>query len=210
MTHNDNLIYIYGDSHGRFNFSNLPRAHVNKSVNAITMHRIGRDQQIVSFDCKTDLGSGQNVFFFAYGEIDCRCHIKRRLEIGEKLDDVIDRLASQYLKCIEKEITLYKAIIVCAVNPTTNQKDFEAIHGCIDHEFNFQGTDEERILFTTLLNEALQLKCQQHNFLFFNVTDFYKRPDGTLNHDLGDKNVHILNNAHYLIEFEKLLLNMDL
>ena len=197
------MIHIYGDSHARYNFNGLIFPHRNHSVNSTTMHRVGRDKKIIGFS--PDQLSADNIFVLQYGEIDCRCHINRQYKLGRDVHEICDSIVKEYINSIIVNITTYKAIIVCAVIPPTCQKEYEDINGPITHEFPFVGNDIERISYTNMINEYLMLYCKQHNFIFFDPYDSYKRLDGTLRFELSDKTVHIQQNEPILDMFNKLI-----
>lgn len=198
-------IIIYGDSHAKFCFANLNLKHVNKCQFSVTMHRIGRDEQIVNFE-SCDLGNGSNVFVFLYGEIDCRCHIGRQVCQGVDVDLVIDSLVISFFKCIANHIKQYSLIIVCAVPPPTSLEDYNLFHDdSLTHDFPFIGSDPERVSYTNKMNEKLEIECSKHNFIFFDPFNMYKNENGTLNQNFSDKCVHIENNSGFLSAFEQLL-----
>ena len=67
------------------------------------------------------------------------------------------------------------------------------------------GTDEERVLYTQLMNRSLKEKCIEEGFTFFNYYDDYARLDGTLKFELSDGICHIKDNSMLLEKLEKIL-----
>lgn len=198
------MIYIFGDSHGRFNFNNLDISHINSSVNSITMFRIGRDNVIINFN--PTFNNSENIFILDYGEVDCRCHIARQLDIGHKLDDVCNSLVNNYINTIKNNIIKYKKIIICSVVPPIQRHIYEDVYGPVTHEFPFIGTDEERVNNTKLINSLLKSKCLEMGYIFFDFYDEYAKDDGTLRVELSDNVCHIKENTHILEKIKSIIL----
>ena len=93
------MIYIYGDSHARLSFRNLSLPHMNLNHDSITMFRIGRDDIIINFN--KDIIKKDDIIILSYGEVDCRCHIQRQINLGRNEDDIINELVNNYLKTIK-------------------------------------------------------------------------------------------------------------
>jgi hypothetical protein len=192
------MIFIYGDSHARFSFKNLNMPHKNYSCDSITMFRTGRDNTIINFKNEHDSNS---TLCFVYGEVDCRCHIKRQILLGNSEDAVIYDLIDKYFKSIKTNVTVYKKIVIVAIIPPTRQEDYEKLHGPITHEYPFVGTDNERVRFTGKANKLIESLCIRNGYTFFNPYHNYTREDGTLKHELSDLCVHVGNNQMFLKEF---------
>jgi hypothetical protein len=182
------MIYIFGDSHARFNFKNLPVENQNLHVNSITMHRVGRDNEIINF--RENMNHQDNTFIITYGEVDCRCHIHKQLSMQRDLNEIVQKLVDDFCLTISNKIKRYKKIIVCSVVPPIRKS--EAIGE--SPEFPRLGTDEERVLFTKLINEQLKINCNKFNFVYFDIYNLYARDDGTLDLELSDKICHIQEN----------------
>jgi len=185
------MIYIYGDSHASKSFKNLEINHNILSQHSITMFRIGRDNIIINFhkdDIKKD-----DIIILTYGEVDCRCHIQRQINLGRNEDDIIYELVNNYLETIKNNtIDLDIKIIIVGIIPPTKQTDFEKIKGPIFHEFPFVGNDQDRVRYTNKLNKLLQQLSIVNNYIYFNPYSFYTRPDGTLIHELSDTCINVL------------------
>lgn len=197
------MIYIYGDSHARFIFKNLHIDNHNQSQNSITMFRIGRDNHIINFN-KDKYINENDIICLVYGEIDCRCHIQRQINIGRNEDDVIHKLVYKYFLTIHNNIKIYKKIVVVGIISPTAQNEYEKIHGPIKHEFPFIGTDEDRVRYTTKMNKLLEEYCIKNEYIFFNPYHHYTRENGLLKHELSDSTVHLGNNAYFLEKFTAL------
>jgi hypothetical protein len=163
------------------------------------MFRIGRDNKIINFN--TDTNTKDSVICLTYGEVDCRCHIQRQINQGRAKDDICQELVTKYMNTIKYTITSYKAIIIVAIIPTTNQQALEAIHGPITHEFPFVGTNEERVEYTTYMNTLLERACLENGYIFFNPHAYYTDEQGCLRFDLSDTIGHIKDTGHFISEF---------
>ena len=197
------MLYIYGDSHARFSFKNLQIHHENKAENSVTMHRIGRDNTIIHFD-KT-LSSKDNTFCFIYGEVDCRCHIYHQIQLGRNQNDIITELVDKYFQTIRNNIIEYKQIIITAVIPPQSKQLFEKVHGPVQHEFPFLGTDEERIVFTSNVNKKLKEYCDNYHYTFFDPYEIYKNDTGLLKYEMSDTACHLQDNSKLLNLFLEIL-----
>lgn len=195
------MIYIYGDSHAHFSFKNLTLPHNNLWRASITMHRIGRDNHIINFVNNVNLQSN-NIIVLTYGEIDCRCHIQRQVDMGRNEDDIINELVTNYMRTIKNNITSANVnVIIVGVIPTTKQTDYEEHHGPIKHEFPFLGSDEARVRYTNKVNKSLEAAAKNNKYIYFNPYSYYTRDDGTLKHELSDLGVHLGDNSQFLKSF---------
>ena len=93
------MIHIYGDSHADFSFLHLKLDHNNLYLPNITMFRIGRDGIIINFN--KDTIQKDDIIVLSYGEVDCRCHIQRQINLGNNEDNIINELVSNYFKTIK-------------------------------------------------------------------------------------------------------------
>ena len=194
------MIYIYGDSHASFSFRNLTLNYKDLHCPSITMFRIGRDNIIINFN--KDIIKKDDIIILSYGEIDCRCHIQRQINLGINEDNVINELVNNYFKTIKNITTNIGAkIIIVAIIPPTKQLDYEIIHGPILHEFPFVGSDESRVRYTNKTNKLLEEMSIKNNYIYFNPYSYYTKPDGTLKYELSDKIVHLGNNSFFLENF---------
>jgi hypothetical protein len=153
------------------------------------MHRVGRDNQIIHFN--GDVHNSESIIILCYGEVDCRCHIQRQIDLGREEDDIIYELVTAYFNTIKNSIITCKKVLVCAIIPPTNQEKYERIHGPITHEFPFVGSDEDRIRFTRKMNQLIQHKCTEYNYIFFDPYAPYCDEQGCLNRELSDTTVHV-------------------
>lgn len=193
------MIYLYGDSHALFSFKGLSLPHMDRHEKSITMHRIGRDHQIIHYHPSEQDES--SVSCISYGEVDCRCHIHRQRLAGRDEDEIICQLVQDYLNTVHDVIRTGCAIIVIAIIPPTRQQDYETINGPITHEFPFVGSNEDRVRYTRKMNALLESKCQELGLFFINPYSSYTRDDGTLRYEDSDQLVHLQQNAMFLSEF---------
>lgn len=198
------MIFIFGDSHANMIMKGFECGDIfhNLYQNSVTMHRIGRDGIIPNFN---NSFNGENTFIFFYGEVDCRCHIHKQIALGRELNEIIEELTSKYFQTIKNNIKCYKKIIIGSIVPSIRKYEYENVHGPVTHEFPFMGTDEERVLYTKLMNKSLFKKCKEYNFIFLDFYNYYSRPDGTLKYELSDGICHISENK-YIIDSLKLLI----
>lgn len=196
------MIFIYGDSHANTNFKNLNLPFVNKFEKSITMFRIGRDNIIINFNNQEH--NEDSILCFNYGEVDCRCHIQRQINLGKNENDIIYELVDKYFNTINNNINKYSKIIIVAIIPPTKQMAYESLYGQITHEFPFVGSDEERVSYTIKMNNLLKEYCNKYNFIYFDPFDYYKSYNGLLNFELSDNNIHLGDNSFFLEKFIEL------
>jgi hypothetical protein len=164
------------------------------------MFRIGRDNIIINFNNNI---TKDDVVCITYGEIDCRCHIQRQINLGNTMETVCNELVNKYLYTIKSNIHTYKAIIVIAIIPPIKQELYEAIYGPITHEFPFVGTNEQRVQYTKYMNELLEEKCKEYGYIFFNPYSYYTDSEGCLQFELSDTMGHLKDIAFFQCEFTK-------
>jgi hypothetical protein len=194
------MIHIYGDSHGDFSFRNLHLPSSNHHCSSVTMFRIGRDNIIVNFN-KDDIKK-DDILVLSYGEVDCRCHVQRQIDLGQNEDDVINELVTNYIKTIQTNVAGADVkVIIVGVVPQTRRDDYERIHGPIMHEFPFVGSDEDRVRYTNKVNAVLERVSTEHQYFYFGPYSYYAREDGTLKHELSDTIVHLNDNSVFLEKF---------
>ena len=204
------MIYIYGDSHANLSFKNLPLPHHKFYENSITMFRVGRDKSIMNFDKEWIMNDASDpsrriLISISYGEIDCRCHINRQINLQRDEDDIICELVNKYIDAIiDNTAGLDAKIVVVGVIPPTKRSDYEHLYGQITHEFPFLGSDQDRVRYTQKTNRLLEELSNKNNFIYFNPYLHYTRDDGTLKYELSDNTVHLGDNSHFLEKFVEL------
>jgi hypothetical protein len=163
------------------------------------MFRIGRDNTIINFN--SDDHDDNSIICLVYGEVDCRCHIQRQIDLGRTEDSVINDLVSNYFRTISNSVKSHKTIIVVGVIPQTKQRDLESIHGPITHEFPFVGKDEDRVRYTRKVNLCIKELCDLVGYRYFDPYSHYSRDDGTLKFELSDTTGHLGDNSVFLNKF---------
>jgi len=163
------------------------------------MFRIGRDNVIINF--YKDMISENDIIILSYGEVDCRCHIQRQIDIGRNEDDIINELVDNYYLTLKNNITKNVTVIIVGIIPPTRRYDYESINGPILHEFPFVGTDGDRGRYTNKVNKKLEEYAKINKYIYFNPYNYYTRPDGTLKYELSDKNIHLADNTYFLNSF---------
>lgn len=221
------MIYIYGDSHANNSFKNLPLLHNNFYENSITMFRVGRDRSIIKFDKEGIINDASDpkyiryarevkypllnriLIVVSYGEIDCRCHINRQINLQRDEDDIIWELVNKYIDTIiDNTAGLDAKIVVVGVIPPTKRSDYEDLHGQITHEFPFLGSDQDRVRYTQKTNRLLEVLSKKNNLIYFNPYLHYTRDDGTLKYELSDNTVHLGDNSYFLKKFVELYISL--
>ena len=197
------MLFVFGDSHAEFNMKGFPLQHHNLRQYSITMHRIGRDNTIVNFI--NFFNNPASTFLLFYGEVDCRCHIGKQIALGRKLDEIIEELVGNYFRTISNNIKSYKQIIIGSVTPPTRKEKYESNHGPVTHGFPFIGTDEERSLYTRLVNEKMKEYCDKYNYTFLDLTPYYADEDGMMIFEKSDTRVHIKDNKYVHDKIIKLM-----
>ena len=193
---------IYGDSHALLSFMNMKIPHQNLFELSRTMYGIGRSNKIINFN--SNHLSPDRIFCFVYGEVDARGHVGKQVILGRNHVDICTDLVDAYFKTIHNNITEYKAIIVVAITPPTDQADHDRENHIHEMPIPFVGTNSERVIYTDILNNLIEDRCKRYNYYYFNPYSIYKRNDGCLNYSLSDKCLHVGDNKHVLDEFQKL------
>ena len=201
------MIYIYGDSHAYFSFKNLNIPHIDKHNSSITMFRIGRDNHIINLN--NNQHTDNDIIVLCYGEVDCRCHIQKQINLGNNEDDIIFNLVNKYFTTISSNIKIYKYIIIVGIIPPTEENTYYKIHGPITHEFPFVGTDTDRVRFTLKANNLIKKYCTKYEYIYFNPYDYYTQENGCLKPEFSDTIVHIGNNMYFLDQFNYLINNLS-
>lgn len=194
------MLYSLGDSHCDFTFKNIPNVSINR-LGPLTMSRVGYLEDNVLPNAVQNLNLSLNdTLILSFGEIDVRCwasiHFNRKQNFSF-LQNWVDR----YLYRASTLNTKAK-IAILSVPPPAPQS---YIHQ--SHEFPVNGSDQERSLYTEVVNNFLKLGCQKCNFIFLDVYSLYKDEYGMLPQNQADEqHIHIKNNN--LVH--KLLLDLNL
>jgi hypothetical protein len=167
------------------------------------MFRIGRDNNIINFN-KYQIKENDTIIL-VYGEVDCRCHIQRQINLGREEDTIIEELVSNYFRTIQNNVPENTNIIIVGIVPTTYKPNHETVeHYDPENMFPTIGTNENRVRYTFKVNKLLNEMANKNNYVYFNPYSYYTREDGTLKPELSDNNVHIGNNTYVLEKFGEL------
>lgn len=202
-------IHVFGDSHASFCFREretivqkdfLTFFHENNQILfpikitflfGVTMHRVGRDS--LAFLNIADHGvKNEDTVVYVFGEVDVRCHIgKQRDQTKKDIDEIIDTLASNYIKTICENRREFKHIfsVVASVIPPIEGA------GRTSPTYPFYGTLADRIIITQKLNIRLKELCVANNLIFLDIYHLFCTNEGSLNPELADAAVHI-NHIH--------------
>lgn len=182
------MIHTFGDSHSSYGWSNIPDLQTHH-LGPILCFSIGRDG--IQIRDGQGVHSGDTVIF-CFGEIDCRCHIQKHITESTSYHNIIDGIVENYVKRIKEAVEgLHLRTALYNVVPPIQKHNTEE-----NPQYPYLGTDEERKAYVLYFNQKLKQKCEEYEFLFFNVYEKYTDENGYLNKSLSDGNVHIRNGIH--------------
>lgn len=189
-----NTVHTFGDSHAQFGFNQI-RGVAHHNIGPKLCFSFGRHSLTV-LDLKQYVEVKENdTVIFAFGEIDCRCHIKRQCVDGVSYQTVIDNITNNYMHAIDANIRQYSSLRACvlSITPTVVKNQ-----NAENPEYPYVGSDDERKCYVKYFNKTLLEKCAKQNYTFIDVHDAYADCNGFLKKELSDGNVHIQNPV-YLI-----------
>jgi hypothetical protein len=192
------MIHIFGDSHAELNFKNLNFPYELHLYTGVTMHRIGRDG-LENIGFNNHAYNDNDIIIFQFGEVDHRSHIGQQILKNRELNEIIESLVSNYINTIKNNTSKYnfsKVIVSCSPPPTC--MFFYKNNDNNNQDFPFTGTNEERVIYATILNSKLKEKCNENRFIYFDYYNYYTDENGLLKQELSDKSVHIKNNSKIL------------
>lgn len=187
------VIHTFGDSHASNGWQNIPNIVIHH-LGPKLCFSVGRDGINITEGYNVNNG---DTLIFCFGEIDCRCHIRKHITETVDYKQIIDKIVNNYFKQIERAVNTFNKINIVIYNvvpPIQKHNTSE------NPEFPFLGTDDDRKMYVLYFNEKLKEKCIEYNFLFFDVYNNYIDNNGFLNKSLSDGNVHIRNEI-YLKQF---------
>jgi len=139
------FVHTFGDSHcnGAFgSFRKIKRHHLG----AILCYSFGRDKlnrlNIKDYNVKEN-----DICIFSFGEIDCRCHIKKHITEEKSYQNIIDEMIKNYFIAIDLNVKQYNNIIVYVYNVIPVPQVFNT---WIDDGYPFIGSDKDKILYYIL------------------------------------------------------------
>jgi hypothetical protein len=186
-------IHTFGDSHAHNGWDGLPRVSPHW-LGPKLCFSAGRD----GIDIKTgyDIREG-DVLIFAYGEIDCRCHIHKHIDENNTYQQIIDTIVSNYFVKIKEAASNFPNVRVGVYNVVPAVRKDQVWQ---NSDYPHLGTDEERKQYVLYFNGKLKETCASYGYIFVDVYNHYIDQDGFLNRDLSDGAVHIRDNR-FIREF---------
>lgn len=193
------IIHTFGDSHsskehGGWGYCNVIDHHIGPKL-CYSFGTMLLDRLDIR---KFNVNDGDSIIF-CFGEIDCRCHVHKCITKEKTYKDIIDELVENYMKAINlnlevSDIKIDKIGVYNVIPPVRRYRTAE------NPKFPYLGTDDERKQYILYFNEKLKEKCNENNFIFFDIYNKYCDNEGFLNLKFSDRNVHI-NNGTYINEF---------
>lgn len=170
------MLLIVGDSHAQACFQGFPGAHV-EAINGRTAWRVANNGiDDVPFSPHSD-----DTVVWLFGEVDCRCHLRRVADRGgHDVDDVVAILAKRYVR----RIALYPGRhVVCSVVPAADVD--------MNRDYPTYGDIHQRVYVTRKFNEFLACRCLRNGIAFCDYHAAFATPGGWLDASLSDGNVHV-------------------
>lgn len=189
------MIHTFGDSHAWNGWYSVPGV-ITHHISGTLCYSFGRDAlnriNIKSYNVKEN-----DTVIFCFGEVDCRCHINKYITEENTYETIINKIIISYFEAIKINVTQYNNLKVCVYNVVppvykNNQK--------LEHNIPFLGTDEERKLYILYFNKILKEKCNEYNYVFFDIYDNYADANGFLLMYYSDSSIHI-HNGYFLHKF---------
>ena len=184
------MIHTFGDSHcynAWDNIKNIICHHLGPTL----CHSFGREALNRCNISQFNIEDGDSIVF-CFGEIDCRCHIKKHIKNENTYQHIIDNIVLKYIEAIQLNIKECKVKLknICIYNvvPPVEQHNTHE-----NPSYPYLGSDQDRKAYTLYFNKILKEKCEKNNWIFIDVYDKYCDDNGFLRKDLSDGNVHIKN-----------------
>ena len=191
-------IHTIGDSHSNFGNINLPEI-IHHWIFGILCYSFGIGKlNRVNIKNYHDIRD-DDVVIFCFGEIDCRCHIKKFITKENDYTKIIDNLINNYVDAVKVNINQYSNLTTCLYNVIPPTREY-----CLQSQdiYPIIGTDEERKSYHLYFNKKLKEACAINNFIFFDIYDKYTDEYGFLKEEYKDNSVHI-NDGIFICEFMK-------
>lgn len=188
-------IHTIGDSHSYAGWQDIRRDDMQiwiHHLGAVTCSSFGIKKFELYNIQEANIKEGE-VVCFVFGEIDCRTHLHKHIEMYQLL---IDRIIENYFSAIKLNVDQYKnlTVLVQSVTPPARKDTYLTDH---IREIEIQygtptlGEDSERKIFAQYMNEKIKEYCEIYNYSYLNTYDKYCDAEGYLNPELSDGNVHI-------------------
>jgi hypothetical protein len=173
------MIHTFGDSHSVSPWNGIPGIRTHHFI-AKLCYSVGRDG--IHLD---QVNNGDTVIF-CFGEIDCRCHVKKH--VVDDYRTIIDPIVDRYFERI-REATQGRQLRIAVFNvvPPVQIANLDPKY-VASAVF---GSDEERKSYVLYFNQKLKEGCEKNNFIFFDVYDKYCDENGFLARPMTYGDVHI-------------------
>lgn len=194
------MIHTFGDSHSSNIISGWKDCKniISHHIGPVLCYSFGKEK-LNRLDISKYNIQDNDTIIFCFGEIDCRCHIKKYIFVESSYKEIINNIIKNYIDAIKINVITCKKKLknICIYNivPPVSK-----INTPENKEYPYLGSDEERKEYILYFNEILKLKCNENNFVFFDIYSYYIDKNGFLNKQLSDGNVHIYNGL-YLQKF---------
>lgn len=191
-------LHTFGDSHSSYGWSNIDGVKINH-LGAILCHSFGK-HHLNRLNIKNHGVEDDDYVCFCFGEIDCRCHIKKYDTEQKPYNLVIDELIDLYFEAIKKNVLQFNKLNILVFSITPPLKDDHPVviknKNIENNPFPFLGNEKERKSYVQYFNQKLKEKCSTYGYTFLNVYDDYSDKEGFLLYDYSDGHVHIDNPVH--------------
>jgi hypothetical protein len=191
-------IHTFGDSHGCGSFGVFENIKINQ-LGAILCYSFGREK-LKRLNIKNHGVEENDSCIFSFGEIDCRCHIKKHVTDEKTYQSIIDELVINYFEAVYENVLQYKNINVYIYNVVPPPQIENTWN---DHGYPFIGTDEERKNYVLYFNQKIKEYCLIYGYNFFDIYDHYIDKNGYLDKKYSDDHVHI-KDSKYIIDYVNL------
>ena len=165
-------IYTIGDSHCTKRFSAWGDCSNLTDIwlGAVLCYSFSK-KRLKKFDIRKFNIKNNSTLIFCFGEIDCRCHIHKYITPKNSYQNIIDDIVSSYIETIKFQMEIsgltFKNISIYNVPPPVKQ-----LEGMYENkDFPFLGSNDERRDYTLYFNKILKEKCNENNWIFFDVFD---------------------------------------
>jgi len=190
------MIHTIGDSHA----SNIISGW--KDCKNIQSHHIGPvlcysfgKEKLKRCDIRKFGIKNNDTIIFCFGEIDCRCHVHKHISKDKTYQMIINSIINNYIDAIKINTDNCKIELknICIYNvvPPVNKYNTKE-----NTDYPFLGSDDERKQYHLYFNKLLKQKCEENNWIFFDIYNFYTDEKGFLKKSLSDNNVHIKNGLY--------------
>lgn len=185
--------YATGDSHALVYGDLRDLVYNCKGLGPVTMHKVGSSK--MSFKAYFYEGS---IVIFSFGEIDVRAHIWKQVQLGRDEDEVIEKLATEYIENLLRYKDTYR-IIVASITPPIDAPEAD------NPDLPIFGSTKERSRYCKKLNSLLRSLCAAKELQFLDTYKNYADKNGLLIKELSDGSHHIGNTGPLREKLSKLL-----